>query len=99
MKVLKRVTPLPWRVYQFSGSGEISWYGFAKKIFKQACNEGVLTSKPEIEAITTKEYPLPAPRPENSNLNTSRLEVWSGKKMPRWQVGMGRVINLVEARV
>lgn len=46
--------------YHICGSGETSWYGFAKEIFKQAGIEAKLSP------CTTEEYPVKAKRPKYS---------------------------------
>ncbi|MGU8083605.1 dTDP-4-dehydrorhamnose reductase [Burkholderia pyrrocinia] len=61
-------------VYHLTATGSTSWAGFAEAIFQRAG----LASVPSIVAIPTTEYPLPAKRPANSRLNTSKLvEVFS----------------------
>lgn len=47
-------------IYHICGSGETSWYGFAKEIFKQAGIEAKLSP------CTTEEYPVKAKRPKYS---------------------------------
>ena len=50
-------------------------------------------SAQRIEEITTDQYPLPAPRPANSRLNTQRLQSRFGVKLPDWQAGVDAVID------
>ncbi len=54
-------------IYNYSGSEVLSWYNFAKKIFKENnCSINVIP-------ITTKEYPTPAKRPSYSVLDNSKI--------------------------
>lgn len=72
-------------VFHASGSGETTWHGFAREIFRlrQASNHTV----PKLTAITTAEYPTPARRPANSRLDCGRLARTFGIEMPSWLDG------------
>jgi dTDP-4-dehydrorhamnose reductase len=50
-----------------------------------------------IQAIATDQYPLPAPRPANSRLNTERLQSRFGLVLPDWQVGVDAVLDSLPA--
>jgi dTDP-4-dehydrorhamnose reductase len=45
-----------------------------------------------IQAIATDQYPLPAPRPANSRLNTQRLQQRFGVVLPDWRDGVDAVL-------
>ena len=47
-------------VYHYSNEGEISWYEFAKEIFK------MVDIQCSVSPITTEQYPTPAKRPKNT---------------------------------
>ncbi|MDD2547787.1 MAG: sugar nucleotide-binding protein, partial [Burkholderiaceae bacterium] len=38
-------------------------------------------------------YPLPAPRPHNSRLDTRKLQSTFGLTLPPWQQGVARMLN------
>ncbi|HEY2282197.1 MAG TPA: dTDP-4-dehydrorhamnose reductase [Solirubrobacteraceae bacterium] len=62
-----------------TGTGEVSWNGFAREIFRQAevdCR---------VEAATSEQMARPAPRPAWSALESERAEVLP---MPPWQDGL-----------
>ena len=58
--------------------GQVSWCGFAKELFR------LLGLKREIVPCTTAEFPRPAPRPRNSALRKSVLNLL-GYRTPPWQ--------------
>jgi dTDP-4-dehydrorhamnose reductase len=62
-----------------TGSGEVSWNGFAKEIFRQAEVDCVL------EPASSEQMARPAPRPAWSALETERDDVLP---MPPWQDGL-----------
>jgi len=58
--------------YHFAGADIATWFGFAKRIFKEAGSFGV--AGPKLAAITSTEYPRLAPRPVYSVLDTKKIE-------------------------
>jgi dTDP-4-dehydrorhamnose reductase len=81
--------------FHLTASGATSWHGFAKSI---VCT-GLQMSMPmklapdEISPISTDEYPVPAPRPANSRLNTEKLKSTFDILLPDWRVGVTDVLN------
>jgi dTDP-4-dehydrorhamnose reductase len=65
----------PSGVYHAVPSGETTWHGLASFAVQSAMNAGVglKTKPPAIKPILALEYPLPAPRPMNSRMDTSKL--------------------------
>lgn len=59
--------------YHFTGSPYASWYDFAKYIFEQAQQAGLIDRQPTVKPIKTSEYPLPAKRPMDSRLDCSKI--------------------------
>lgn len=69
----ERQEELPWGIHHYSGAPACSWYEFAAEILEQAVNHGLLERKPQLQAITTAEYPTAAARPRFSVLDNQRL--------------------------
>lgn len=78
--------------WHLTATGETSWHGFAEAIFAEAVAAGVLPRAPNVEAITTAEYPTPAQRPAYSHLGVTKLERDFGVALPSWQDGLKQVI-------
>jgi dTDP-4-dehydrorhamnose reductase len=78
--------------WHLTAKGETSWHGFAEAIFVEAVAAGILPRAPNVEAITTAEYPTPAKRPAYSHLDVTKLENDFGVVLPSWQEGLKRVI-------
>lgn len=71
--------------------GYISWYEFAKEIFRQA---GYTT---QVEPVTTEQYGLSkAKRPFNSRLDKSKLILNGFKPLPTWQDALKRYLKEIE---
>jgi dTDP-4-dehydrorhamnose reductase len=81
--------------YHLTASGETSWHAYAQYVIAGALKRGAhLTCKPEsIEPIPTSAYPLPAPRPANSRLNTEKIRSSFGAELPAWQVGVDAILD------
>lgn len=59
-------------IYHYSSEGHCSWYDFAQKIVACAAKQMPLKVK-KINAVTSKEYPLPAKRPKWGVLSKEKL--------------------------
>ncbi len=57
----------PYGTYHVCGSGQTSWYGFAKEIFEQS------KLKVNLQPCTTAEFPRPAKRPAFSAMDNENL--------------------------
>ena len=49
----------------------------------------------EIKAIKTSEYPVPAPRPANSRLDTSKIKETFMLTLPSWQEEVSKVLQML----
>ncbi len=67
--------------------GDTTWHGFAQEIVR------LLGADVEVRAVTTDEFPRPAPRPAYSVLDTTRLERLLGRPMPSWQNALARYLE------
>jgi len=86
---------LQWGTYHYCGTPKSSWSEFAKEIFKQAYNLGVIGHKVKVNSILTTQYPTLTKRPSNSMLDCSKLKNILGVDMPDWRKAISEVlINL-----
>lgn len=65
---------LPSGIYHYTGMPYVSWYDFAKDIFKEAQLQKLLAQVPVLTAIPTSAYPTPAQRPANSRLELHKIQ-------------------------
>lgn len=68
--------------YHFAGTGVTTWHKFAEAIV--AAQVQATGRRPKVEAITTAEYPTPARRPANSELDSSRFAEHFGLRAQEW---------------
>jgi dTDP-4-dehydrorhamnose reductase len=77
-----QIKPFPSGIYHAVPSGQTTWHGLATLAVQAAGEAGAsLKVKPgAITPILAVDYPLPAPRPMNSRMATSRLQaLWKGE--------------------
>ena len=81
-------------------TGYISWYDFAKEIFRQAALLGHSAydeNHLKLTGVTTKEYGISkAKRPSNSRLDSSRLTACGFRQLPDWQDALARFLQDIE---
>lgn len=82
-------------LYHLAASGETSWHGYANFVIELARRTGMaLKTAPDgIKAIPTSDFPLPARRPLNSRLDTTKLQSAFGLTLPVWQNGVARTLT------
>ena len=78
--------------YHYCGAGRTSWYGFAKEIFDLRERISGAPS-PRLRAITTAEFPTPAARPANSELDCSGIAAAFGLTPRSWKPGLAEVLD------
>jgi dTDP-4-dehydrorhamnose reductase len=75
-------------ILHLAASEECSWCDFARAVVEAGGRENG-TSVPRVRAITTAEYPTPAPRPAYSVLRSER----GAPILPSWQDGLASFMN------
>jgi dTDP-4-dehydrorhamnose reductase len=81
--------------YHVAASGETTWHEYARYVVGQALARGAtLRCAPEaIEPIPSEAYPVPALRPKNSRLDTTKLRTTFGVHLPDWRYYVARLID------
>lgn len=83
-------------LYHLAASGETTWHGYARYIVAQAAQnecEPLKCYADGIEAIPTSGYPLPAARPANSRLDTTKLKAAFDVVLPDWTYHAERMLT------
>jgi dTDP-4-dehydrorhamnose reductase len=82
-------------VFHLAAAGETTWNAYAKYVieYAKAAKNAPAFAVKEIAAIPTSAYPLPAPRPFNSRLDTTKLCATFGLHLPHWQQGVARMLD------
>lgn len=75
---------LTWGVYHFAGEPHVNWHQFSQAIFDKAVEAQLLAKAPQLNALTTADYPTPAKRPANSRLDCSKITHEFGIQPSNW---------------
>ena len=76
------------KIYHFANLGRVSWYEFAKEIFKTkniSC---------KIKPISSLEYSSTADRPKNSSLDSYNIMKKLNLKGSKWNISLKKYLNL-----
>ena len=74
--------------YHATNSGDfISWYDFAKEIFKQAGMDVPVTP------VDSSAFPAKAKRPKNSRMNQTELDKHGFNRLPDWHDALARYLK------
>ena len=83
----------PTEIYHYSSKGKISWYDFAKEIFKTA------KMNCEVNPIDTKQYPMTARRPKNTTMNKNKIVGKFSVNIPDWKTSLNTCVNLLNGKI
>ena len=76
------------QVYHYSNEGEMSWYEFAKEIFKIAKIDC------KVNPITTQQYPTPAKRPRNTLMNKDKIKNEINITIHFWRDSLNKCLRI-----
>jgi len=82
-----------WGTYHLAQPDVTTWHGFAEAIFDEAKHQGMRLKVRQCDAIETSEYPTPAERPANSELDCTKLESTFGVQIRPWRESLADVIR------
>ncbi|UZN50261.1 dTDP-4-dehydrorhamnose reductase [Cupriavidus cauae] len=87
----------PCGTYHLAASGQTTWHGYATYLLAYAESIGVTlkTRASGVVAISASEYPLPARRPANSRLDTTKLRHTFGVHLPDWKQGVDFLLDQI----
>jgi len=80
------------QIYHYSGEGEISWYEFAKEIFKiekMGC---------EVIPVISQQYPTPAKRPRNTFMNKDKIVKVFNIKISNWEFSLNTCMAILKQK-
>jgi len=82
-------------LYHLVAGGETSWHEYASFVIDFARQAGIkIKVAPEaIQPVPTSAFPLPAPRPKNSRMDTHKLQNTFDLNLPHWQSGITRMLT------
>jgi dTDP-4-dehydrorhamnose reductase len=82
-------------LYHLVAGGQTSWYDYASFVidFARQAGIGIKVAPEAIQPVPTSAFPLPAPRPKNSRMDTCKLQNTFDLNLPHWQFGITRMLT------
>lgn len=77
-------------IYHYSNQGKITWYEFAKEIFKQS------PSEIKLHKTDSKTFKTPATRPKYSVLNTSKIHSLLKLEPVKWEKSLEKCLKAMK---
>jgi dTDP-4-dehydrorhamnose reductase len=92
---VQSATDARWGLYHLVAGGETSWHGLACYVVARARAMGhsLKASSDTVRPIATADYPLPAKRPINSRLATTKLQECFTIALPDWTTGVDSFLD------
>jgi dTDP-4-dehydrorhamnose reductase len=87
LDIIPRIENKTVEIYHYSNEGVLSWYDFAKAIFRLSEVDC------KINPIETKDYPTPATRPHYSLLNKSKIKKEFNIQIPYWKDSLNECLR------
>ena len=75
---------VPFGIYHFTDEGNISWFDFAKEIYRQGRELGLIKKDCDVKPCASGEYPAKVKRPAYSVLDKSKIKSALGIDIPDW---------------
>jgi len=78
------------QIYNYSNEGEISWYEFAKEIFK------IEKIECRVNPVTSQQYPTPAKRPRNTLMKKDKIVTVFNIKTSNWKSSLNTCMTILK---
>jgi len=87
-------------LYNLAATGVTTWFDYARFVIESARKVGfkVMVAPDAIKPIPASAFPLPAPRPGNSRLDTQKLQTTFNLNLPSWQSGIRRMLTEISEK-
>jgi dTDP-4-dehydrorhamnose reductase len=79
---------VPFGIYHFTNEGNITWFEFAKEIYRQGRELGLIKKECDVKPCTSVEYPAKVKRPAFSVLDKSKIKTALGIDIPSWDASL-----------
>jgi dTDP-4-dehydrorhamnose reductase len=93
IKTVNSGKDIPFGIYHYTNEGDITWFEFAKEIFRQGREAGSITKDCAVKPCTSAEYPAKVKRPAYSVLDKSKTKAALGIKIPAWEKSLAEFLK------
>lgn len=92
-QIINHPETVDYGVYHFSGSPSCSWYDLASEIIGKAKELGKVPPSVKINPVTSAAYASSVSRPQNSQLDCSKIKQNFGIDQPDWKEPIEEIIS------
>lgn len=87
----------PYGLYHTAASGSTNWHEYACHVIEKARASGKKITVPgsAIKPICSSDYPTPARRPSNSQLDTSKFRNTFKLNLPDWKISLDHILDQI----
>jgi len=94
VKTEKTGKDIPYGIYHFTNEGEITWFDFAKEIFKQGREQQLITKDCGVNPCTSADFPAKVKRPAYSVLDKTKIKTILGITIPVWYNSLNKFLSM-----
>jgi len=76
---------IPFGIYHYTNEGITTWFDFAKEIYRQGREMGLIKKDCDVKPCVSGEYPAKVKRPAYSVLDKSKIKNALGISIPAWE--------------
>jgi dTDP-4-dehydrorhamnose reductase len=84
---------IPFGIYHFTNDGNITWFDFAKEIYMQGREQGLIKNNCTVNPCSSAEFPAKVKRPAYSVLDKSKIKAALGIKIPAWKESLEKFLK------
>jgi dTDP-4-dehydrorhamnose reductase len=85
---------IPFGIYHYTNEGNITWFDFAKEIYRQGRELGRVSKDCAVKPCSSAEYPAKVTRPAFSVLDKSKIKAMLGIDIPAWDKSLKEFLNV-----
>ena len=83
----------PWGTYNLESNPGVTWFAFAKEVFQQANQSGLINKAIKLNPIPSSDFPTPVKRPANSKLDGKKIQQYFGISPADWKKDLTEVLE------
>lgn len=87
LRIVQKPQP-DWGTFHYSNEGTISWYDFAREIYRLGRESGIIERECQLSALTSDQYPSKVRRPAWSALNKAAITAHFAVSVPYWKTSL-----------
>jgi len=84
----------PFGIYHFTNEGKLSWFDFAKEIYRQGRELGLIKKDCNVKPCASGEYPAKVKRPAYSVLDKGKIKAALDIDIPTWDESLKKFLQI-----